>query len=376
MLTRRKLVVGGAAAVLAPAAAGQAAAGGELHVSDIGHALVAAAIDGEACLALLDNGYNPSAIDADFAIARGLAGRQSVTINGAAARRTQDLSVRIGPISAMLSAAMLDMTHVAPVSGERVRLIAGRDLLSQMIVTLDFERRRYLMQRPDEPFAAQKGAVLLPLGESQDRWQTVRVGVEDRTLQAGVDLGLSAPLLLRESEQTRGWIDGGRRWSTAATAIPRGGDLVIAARKVTRAQRMTIGMVRFGEMPVEIYPADDPVFGGCEAIIGAPLLGRFVTTLDVSGSRLWLKAGAATGVRFHAPTVGLGTRVEGGVLSVLHVAANSPAERARIVAGDVVARLNGTKPNRDVLRLAQPGETVMIELASGRLVKLVAQEYY
>jgi predicted metalloprotease with PDZ domain len=112
------------------------------------------------------------------------------------------------------------------------------------------------------------------------------------------------------------------------------------------------------------------------AVIGAPALSKFLMSLDVSGSRMWLKPNSKYRTGYVEPAVGVGTKAEGGRLRVIHVAANSPAEAAEMKTGDEIVSINGARPQRSAIGDARPGDVIIFKLGSGETRRVTAALYY
>jgi membrane-associated protease RseP (regulator of RpoE activity) len=181
---------------------------------------------------------------------------------------------------------------------------------------------------------------------------------------------------MREGARTQRWINSGRPWTTIVRITARGREMVTDMGMMTSVSGASVGGFRFSNAPVEIYGAQDPAFGRHEAVIGAPVLARFLTVLDVRNSRLWLKPNGRLADPFRRQTIGAGTRREGEALVVVHIGANSPAEKSGLRDGDVITAIDGGPANRDRLRDARPGDVLAIKLASGKTRSVTAAEFY
>jgi hypothetical protein len=368
-----------AAGMLAPAAFAQRWTGGKFEVSEIGHVVAQATINGEAIQAIFDNGFSETAMDLNYARGRGVAGAQTRMLNGVETIRSVKVNIRLGPVNAEgLRTPLVDMADLPQVGGKECQLIIGRDLLGVMILTLDFDAGAWeAWFEAKAPFIAPKDVAPFRLTRIPEIGNsTCEIFVEGKKLAALFDLGCSQPLLVRESEQTQAWIDSGRCWTTAASATVRGGEFVLGANRITRARAVTIGRQDVANVPVEIHTADDRAFGRYEAVIGAPLIARFLTILDLGGSRLWLKPSSKIGEPFKVGVVGAGTKREGDTLRVVHVGANSPADAAGVKAGDVIVAINGAAPVRRMITDAKPSDVLEFELADKRKIRVAAAEFF
>ncbi len=376
-LTRRTAIGGGLAAALAPPAVADAA-GVPFRISPAGHVIAPVTLNGETVHGLIDNGFSVSAMDLGHARRRGVEGMQTMALNGAETRRSVRVDVGFGGVTTRMRPPMLDLSDIPTPDGKPVTLIIGRDVLAQVLLTLDFDVGRCAVLRVGERAldrvveGVQGRMVRLSACAAGHAMEVV---VEGRRLSAAVDLGAAMPLMVREGVQAEAWADG-RRWSTSGRATARGAAMVVAERKVTRAKELVVAGCAMAHVPVEVFAVSDPVFGAVEAVVGAPVLARFLVSLDVAGARMWLKANAAAGARFASATVGARVRVEEDGLHVVHVAASSPAAHAGVQVGDVIASINGAPAKRDTLLHAKPADALSLALVDGTVHDVIAAEYY
>lgn len=345
-------------------------------VNEAGHVIAPIKVNGEAGLAVIDNGFGITAMDTGFASGRSLIGGQTVRINGGDTVKAVRVKLALGPLEALVTPALVDLSHIPSAGGGKVQIIIGRDVLALTILTLDFERNSYAAAVGRGKFHPPEGMKLLRLSRTPQGAHSAQIEVEGEEIVAHVDLGASSPLMMREGPRTQAWIDGGRPWTTIARITARGRDMVTDMGMMASVEKASVGGFSFSHVPVEIYGPRDPAFGRHEAVIGAPVLARFLTVLDVRNSRLWLKPNGRLADPFRRQTIGAGTRREGEALVVIHVGANSPAEKAGLRDGDVITTIDGVAANRDRLRNAKPGDVLSLKLTDGRTRKVTAAEFY
>jgi hypothetical protein len=285
------------------------------------------------------------------------------------------VQLAMGRLKAAMEAPLVDLSDI-PSPGDGIRVAAGRDMLSETIVTLDHDAGLMHMALSDADFRPPEGSRLFGLARVPRFGQAMDVEVEGERLRALVDLGSSFPLMVRESPHVTRWREDGRRWSTMASGTARGGALTMEATPVTRVKSLKLGPYELTGLPAQVYPANDRVFGGFAGVIGAQVLRQFLAALDVAGGRLWLKPNTKFGGGFFESTVGLGTKAEEGGLSVIHVSANSPAAGAGFRQGDIITEINGKPAKRSVIGDAKAGDALAFRLATGDMRKVTAALYY
>ncbi|HVY90066.1 MAG TPA: PDZ domain-containing protein [Hyphomonadaceae bacterium] len=381
MKVSRRIVLAGGLAALAAPARGQT--GGRqisdalrLNANEYGHAIVPATINDQACLALLDNGLSATLVDLGFAARRSLLSGMTSQVNGGEAKRSVKLQLALGRLKAAMQAPLVDLSDIPAPEEGGVSVAAGRDMLSETIVTLDHDAGVMRMALSDAEFRPPEGARLFVMARVPRFGQAMDVEVEGERMRALVDLGSSFPVMVRESPHVTRWREDGRRWSTMASGTARGGSLTVEAAPVTRVKALRLGPYELAGLPAQVYPANDPVFGGFAAVVGAQVLRQFLASLDVAGGRLWLKPNARFGGGFFESTIGLGTKAEEGGLAVIHISANSPAAAAGFKQDDVITLINGTAAKRSMIGNARPGDVLTFQLATGDIRKVTAALYY
>ncbi len=385
-VTRRGAIAGlgaGAGAIwlaLADEAfAQQANPGIPVALDDNAHIIFPITLRGEAARALLDNGASVTLLDRGYAEAHDLKSGRTRKLNGVETSESVRIDLAMGSYRGAVSPPILDLAGFAAATGESIELIVGRDVLMTMIVGIDFDAKRLRITPWRQDFPVPSGWVLVPLASVQanDAPITCEIEIEGRKVRAFVDLGSSLPLMIRDGPLVQDWFDKGRRWTTAYSGVARGGDVAFGSTRVTRAERVKLGAWEMKDIPVQVYPPDGSPFSRYEAVIGAALLGCFHLSLDTRGGRLWLAPNSTFANPFRFGLVGAGAIPEGDRLRIVHVSANSPAEKAGLKDGDLIVAINDrAPPDRKQITEAALGTRLAIRLSDDKVKDVVAAEFY
>ncbi len=380
--SRRSLVVAGTAGLLVPQvwaqAASDAIANLPLLSNENDHVIVPVTINGEACLAMIDNGASLSILDQSYATEKSIAATDTATVGGKSVGATNKQSVKFGPVNATMPLMLGDLSMLRTSAGDRVHMIVGRNLLSVVFLLIDRSSQKvFVTVNNGKIDISGPSATKLDLEVLQGGAELVPIDVEGKPLRALVDLGSGSALMLRQSEQTADWLKAGRR-STFAFSFHMEGSALVQDKSSAelRVSNMTIGPHTLKDIPTELYRAEDMPFGTYEAVIGAPVWKRFATGLDSRNAKLVLAPASGFKDPFRFPTIGLATQQAGDRVKVLAVGVNSPAEAAGFRAGDEIVAINGEAPKREVLRDAPAGMKFDLKLADGKVRSFISAEYY
>lgn len=325
-------------------------------------------VGGVAVQAMLDSGGALNAIDSRVASAMGLLPvGQAVTLEGVGGTVRGRYSA---PIDLILGGRTLSGTRLAIVDlsglggGTGVDMIVGAPLFRSFAVDFNFVESSFLLGEPARAPADRTMVTLTQQGE----WMTAPLQIGDEVVRATVDIGSEAAVLLSPDTARRLRI--GSRG--AVTAVIGG----VGGRRVGRIVTVpSIGFAgqTFSDVPVQIAPRDL----GTEANVGLDLLSRFHLWFDVGSRRLLVRSNGRTGP-FPRNLVGFYAERENDSLRITHVVAGSPAEKAGLRQGDVIAAIDGVPAVRanQGLTNAPPGRVLTLTLANGRERSLTLAPYY
>ncbi|WP_289024764.1 aspartyl protease family protein [uncultured Sphingomonas sp.] len=331
--------------------------------------------------AILDSGSAASIISASLATRLGLPLAEQRTIRGvggrASVRFARDVDLALGGQRRRLPVIIVaDLDTVSSALGGRVDLILGEDMLAGHRVALDFESRRISVGGSGTFFGG-RGWRELSLLHGSNRELLVSASVAGLPAAPMVfDLGNSTALMLSRSFIEEHRLLEGIRQSTAAIGGVEG---------LLLATTFMVGDVALGGLSVRSVPALAPASwtsASATGSIGFPLISQFDLVLDVSAGKLWLRP-ARRGLPMLEDHSGFGLALRASELSVVHVAANSPAAAGGWQAGDRIQTVNGRPIDAAYIkgehwrwRFMPPGTGVRLEDQTGRLRDLRLADYY
>jgi predicted aspartyl protease len=248
-------------------------------------------IDGRPFRALIDSGAQYSVIDRALLtelgtpktfdmpiLAYGVGGQPQIG-KGV----TLDVAVGATRIT-RLRTAILALGQLAAQAGLGTPLILGQDVLGEVMLDLDPERRRLrFLPRGDDLSGYGMPANLAPVavGRAGGALKTT-VTVEGATVEAVIDTGSSSLLALSRSAATAaGLLDGRERRNGASMVL--GGSMdstLVETRTVTFADQL------YEKAETAIY-GDVALPGFPDALIGMEAFAGRRAVLDLGGSRLW-----------------------------------------------------------------------------------------
>ncbi len=227
-----------------------------------------ARIGGVTVDALIDSGAQASVVDAGLAQALDLPGRLAPPRvayglgGGAQVGGAVRADVALGWMRLNgLALGVLDLGPLASDERLNTRLIIGQDVLSRLVLDIDFPNRRLRFGR-DEAAVAPGGATAVPAARS-GRALIAPITVEGAELTALIDTGASPALSLNaDTARSIGLLDG--REARAASSIVLGGVLagqVVTARTLTLGERLYEN-VEIHTFPPSALPGIPPVLAG------------------------------------------------------------------------------------------------------------------
>lgn len=367
------MMMGGAAALLGPAALAQG--GAARSPSVVGRGIfTSVTVNGQVVRGLLDSGATDHAIDTEVARTLGIraTGRRVTTLGVGGVSRgfysdLVDLLIG-GRMFARSTVAILDLSDLSARLGQPVQMLLGRPLFNAMAVEMDFGlRTARLWDRMR--FAEPKDSTPVKLSGLMGL-MTAPVILPGGTVYAAVDTATMPGLVVSPAGAERlGLLKDQSKVSTTLL----GGVAGVHEGRITSAATLKLADKTFEDVPVRISPR--PV--GPEAVLGLEILSRFRLHLDFGYQRMWMKAEGPQ-PPFQHDLLGLFGESSPDGVKVTHVARGSPAEKAGLVIGDVIVRVNG-RPSVGVdvsIVNAEPGFPMTFNLADGTRRMATLARYY
>jgi len=321
------------------------------------HILIPVEVDGRAATALLDNGAPVSVLDKGFAAAGAEARRARLNLGGA--------QLSVWPLVDNLS-------HVANTAEQPVQAICGYEVFQRWTVGFDFVGKTIALGG-----GAPKGAQQLKLKPRGYRQHTVEVTCGGAPATGAIlDLGCSTAILIGEDFCARHGLAKGLVTSHRMAPVFVAGGMADLVLMTFRLPSVSFAGRTFRDVPVDVLPKDAGPFSGMDLVLGAPILNRFDLLMDLPAARMWAAANGRAGEAFERRTVGISSEVEAGGLRVRHVAENSPAAAAGVLAGELIATINGAAASKRAIRTAQPGQRLEMVMAGGTRRVATAGYYY
>lgn len=345
-----------------------------------GKIFIDVAVNGRPVQAMVDSGASYSGIDARLAETLGIVARgRRVSLRhvqgSSGGRWAEDVSLTVAGQSRTGPMMVTDFGLLTASVLHPIVVLLGADFLGRYVAEFDFDAGR-LTLHDRQGFSGPSAATLTPLsrprglsGEATP--MTAPVVVEGATVQALVDTGSQSPLIVSPPVARRLSLLEGRVVSTS----PIGGIGGTSPGRIASLKTLALGNQAFTDVPVQVTAKP---LARVEANLGLDVLSRFHLWLDLAGDRMWLKA-RGDQPPFAKNLLGFFGMPDGDDdIRITFVAANSPADRAGLKEGDVVARIDGKPANAAQLALtAAPAGTVLrLTLASGQTRTLTMAPYY
>jgi hypothetical protein len=347
-----------------------------------GHIVIPVTIAGVKAHAILDNGAFTTVIDQKFAEDHGLTNSAGPTARAMLKQVLggydlgRSVTVTLSGVDEEVTPVLVDLDTLQN-DDDDVIAIVGEEVFDRHIVSIDFYMKTVtLTDRSDfrPPMNIDPIPVKSMLGSAKLR---IPISLEGaKPFDAIIDLGAGASLVVRDNATTQGWLKDGRKWAPLESRVVRGDKMVGRNGRLTTAKSVTIGQFTLSNVPVNVGGFD--MLGFMDALIGMDILGRFDLIFDVPQKQIWLKPHENFDRPFRRLVVGVSWKppMTDGALEVDSVMRGSPAQKAGLKEGDIVARLNGKAATRGLFSALKAGERATLELANGARMTFIADNFY
>lgn len=352
----------------------------EIGTSDL--PLVSAQVRTVPVRAVLDSGSGASIISTTLAAKLGLNGERRM-ISGLSAKApvllVRDIEVQLARETRRLPFAVVaDLSAISAAFGRAIDMLLGADMFTGSCIALDFASRRLAVAKSGK-FAAGPDWKRVVLGRGSKQELLIRASVAGLPpVPLMLDLGSSAALMLSSAYARDQGLMTGKPISTAALGGVGG---------VKTNDIFTISDVKIEGLGA----SNIPTLGmrswlGTSTVgnIGLPLIAQFDVVFDVTAGFVWFRP---LEPRHRLPMLkdhsGLGTATAPTALTVVHVAANSPAEKGGWAIGERIVTVNGHPIDADYThgtlwhwRYGPAGTHIRLGLEAGTTRDLELADYF
>lgn len=259
--------------------------------------------------------------------------------------------------------------------GTEVHGILGYELFSRFVVTVNYETKRLILERPDT-FKPRKSFQVLPI-TVEDTKPFIRVPL------AMTDSAKLIAKLLVDSGASHGIfleID-----SDSAVQVPKKNIDAVLGRglggiiigKIGRVRQLSLGSYQLPNLianfPIDYIPKDSTQENNKKhrnGSIGGDLLSRFTVVFDFPHEKIYLKKNGSFNKKFYYNLSGLTIRAKGARLrdfEISDVRKDTNAEKCGLQAGDRLLIVNGI----DLSELELNNVNSLFNRKPGKKIKLI-----
>ncbi|MCA4899341.1 MAG: aspartyl protease family protein [Bacteroidota bacterium] len=259
--------------------------------------------------------------------------------------------------------------------GTEVHGILGYELFSRFVVTVNYETKRLILERPDK-FKPRKSFQVLPI-TVEDTKPFIRVPL------AMTDSAKLIAKLLVDSGASHGIfleID-----SDSAVQVPKKSIDAVLGRglggiiigKIGRVKQLSLGSYQLPNLianfPIDYIPKDSTQENNKKhrnGSIGGDLLSRFTVVFDFPHEKIYLKKNGSFNKKFYYNLSGLTIRAKGARLrdfEISDVRKDTNAEKCGLQAGDRLLIVNGI----DLSELELNNVNSLFNRKPGKKIKLI-----
>ncbi|MFM7486215.1 MAG: PDZ domain-containing protein, partial [Cytophagales bacterium] len=259
--------------------------------------------------------------------------------------------------------------------GTEVHGILGYELFSRFVVTVNYETKRLILERPDK-FKPRRSFQVLPITvEDTKPFISVPLAMNDSSKLIAkllVDSGASHGIFLEIDSESSVQVP----TKNIDAVLGRGlGGIIIG--KIGRIKQLMLGSYQLQNLianfPIDYIPRDTTQENNKKhrnGSIGGDLLSRFTVVFDFPHEKLYLKKNSSFKKKFYYNLSGLAIRANGSRLrdfEISDVRKGTAAERCGLQVGDRLLGLNGV----DLSELELNNVNALFQRKPGKKIKLV-----
>jgi PDZ domain len=345
-----------------------------------GHIVIPVSIEGVEGFAVLDNGASTSVINRELAeekkLEHGFITRTVIKIMTSGFELGQPADIEVGGIQEKVTPLLLDIQLLSNVAGKDLLGIVGEEFFERHVVEVDFIRNVLRLHDP-RTFVAPADLPALELKSSKTAKTRIPAIVEGESgHEITFDLGASGYAAIDEGDLADRMLADGRPWMPRISGIVVKGEFARSEGRTMTAKEINFGGFSLLDIPTDVAPRG--FVAPSDISLGVNALSRFDLIFDVGGKRMWMRPNANFLTPFPHPVIGLNFALSSqpGALEILSVSASSPAEKAGLRRGDVVAKLNGEEASIAAFGKIVAGDAVELELKTGAKRTLTAARFF
>jgi predicted aspartyl protease len=345
--------------------------------------LVSAEVRGFRVRALLDSGSGATIISTALAAKLGIENGERRIIGGLSAEAPVQLVRNVDVLLARETrrlpfAVVVDLGAASAAFGRPIDVILGTDMFTESCIALDFGNRRLAVAKSGT-FMAGTGWRAVALGHGTKQELVIRASVAGRApVPLMIDLGSDTALMLSSAYSRDQGLLTQKLVSSAA---------IIGVDGLKTNDAFTVSTISIEGFRVANIPSlgmREWLPGSTVGDIGLPLIAQFDVVFDVTAGVVWFRP---LDPRHRLPMLkdrsGLASAVSPTALTVVHVAAHSPAEKDGWVIGDRIVTVNGHPVDANYThgelwrwRFGSVGTLVRLTMATGEVRELKLADYY
>ncbi len=285
-----------------------------------------------------------------------------------------------GVLFRRLKVDLRDLTGLSNDEGVQIDGVLGLDVLSRLVVEIDYEGRRLVWVKP-EGFVAPPAASSVPLTSVPAQGSlpaeiVVSARIDGVAAELAIDTASNAGLSINpDYVAAHGFA---AAWHLTPAVFDLAGTAIDS--RIGRAGSVEVGVLGIAQ-PALIAPS--VTVGQADGTIGGAVLRQFDTIIDSPHGRLLLQEAGASNRPDAVDHAGLMLVDDQDKLKVAGIVADGPAARAGLRVGDLIHSVGGEKisaaslPAVRAMLTGTPGDGVTFGIDRGsesRLVRIVLRD--